>query len=382
MVIVMPRRAFTLLEIMIASSLVAVLMGLSWSMFSIYSRVEQRGSDAAIELQLARSLARQFQSDLRNVVRAPHEELPDDSSASDTISLVQAGFGLPTGSWVIGDATSLEMVVREAASLARSSSVGADPEHWHPAAPYQIVQYRWTSPPWRLEADAARTSRGEPTELPPDNPLVALPADRLQDERLRDAASNIDGLLWRLPDWGLIRRSRPWYETAKEAESELERMTDNDNDVEQDERVDMINSSARQEDRVREMTRLQFRYFDGKQWLLAWNSLSLQRLPVAIEMAFDIDPSAADPETQEQLEQRIAESHRNRLLDEGESINPFDEEGLLPSVDDRFRSDPTAIWTDYRIVMTLEVGPSDRSEEDVDGPHNVSEAADLLSRIQ
>ena len=42
-----------------------------------------------------------------------------------------------------------------------------------------------------------------------------------------------------------------------------------------------------------EVTDLQFRYFDGKEWQTEWDSESLEKLPKAVEIHLIVDPEAA-----------------------------------------------------------------------------------------
>ena len=64
-------HGFTLLEVIIAMSLVSILMVLVWSLFSTYTRLETRSSRAAVELQLVRSISRQLKSDLEHFAVLP-----------------------------------------------------------------------------------------------------------------------------------------------------------------------------------------------------------------------------------------------------------------------------------------------------------------------
>lgn len=57
---------FTLLEVIIAMTLMATLMTVVWSLFSTYTRLEERSSRTAVELQLVRSVSQQLRSDLEH----------------------------------------------------------------------------------------------------------------------------------------------------------------------------------------------------------------------------------------------------------------------------------------------------------------------------
>lgn len=57
---------FTLLEVIIAMTLMATLMTVVWSLFSTYTRLEERSSRTAVELQVVRSVSQQLRSDLEH----------------------------------------------------------------------------------------------------------------------------------------------------------------------------------------------------------------------------------------------------------------------------------------------------------------------------
>lgn len=83
------RRGYTLLELLIASLLLATLMAAAWNLMTMYSGFLIAGRAQAAEQQLARSLMDLLASDLRSVVpkhAAPGDEaltLPSDPSAGD-----------------------------------------------------------------------------------------------------------------------------------------------------------------------------------------------------------------------------------------------------------------------------------------------------------
>lgn len=64
-------RGFTLLELIISMALTATLMVLVWSLFSTYTKLDERSSRAAVELQLVRSISQQLRSDLEHFAVLP-----------------------------------------------------------------------------------------------------------------------------------------------------------------------------------------------------------------------------------------------------------------------------------------------------------------------
>lgn len=61
------RTGYTLLELLIGSALLSTLMLLVWSLFSTFTRLEERSSRKAVEIQLTRSVAQQLRSDVQHL---------------------------------------------------------------------------------------------------------------------------------------------------------------------------------------------------------------------------------------------------------------------------------------------------------------------------
>ena len=63
-----PTDGFTLIETMIALSLVAVLMAVVLTMFNVYTQLENKGVAAAQKVALLRALHGQMRDDLAQIV--------------------------------------------------------------------------------------------------------------------------------------------------------------------------------------------------------------------------------------------------------------------------------------------------------------------------
>ena len=66
-----PPRGFTLLEVLIASMLIAVLMTSAWHILGLYTDMFERGETRTEESQLVRTLAQQFSDDLAGAIQDP-----------------------------------------------------------------------------------------------------------------------------------------------------------------------------------------------------------------------------------------------------------------------------------------------------------------------
>ena len=97
------RRAYTLIEMLIASVLVAALMSVVWSMMSMYNGYLRAGQAQAVEQQLIRSLLLLLEDDLQSVA------LPDINPA---VTASFEAIGEPGGALIDGasDETQLDSV--------------------------------------------------------------------------------------------------------------------------------------------------------------------------------------------------------------------------------------------------------------------------------
>ncbi|MGL4594596.1 MAG: prepilin-type N-terminal cleavage/methylation domain-containing protein [Thermoguttaceae bacterium] len=94
---------FTLMELLLAMSLFAVLMGILWNLMSLFSRSQNQGIFLAEQSQLVRSLAQLLEDDLRAAIQDPiHPNLKQARGDDDV-----RRFGLS------GNATNLRLDVLE-----------------------------------------------------------------------------------------------------------------------------------------------------------------------------------------------------------------------------------------------------------------------------
>jgi hypothetical protein len=109
-------------------------------------------------------------------------------------------------------------------------------------------------------------------------------------------------------------------------------------------------------DHLPEVTRLQFRYFDGSAWQLDWDEV--EALPRAIEISFDLDsdaPAARAKEFAEAHELMLGGASMQEVLPEEELSEDEFEDEVDPLLTLNME-DPTAIVTEYRFVIALPKG--------------------------
>ena len=304
------KNGMTLLEVVIASGLVASLMVIVWSLFSIYSKLNERGIRQATELQLVRSLVRQIRTD---VMQARFSFPPPKSEAISSVALENV-IPLPLGAELVGTETMLRVVVP---SLRRGFP--NRPNSFRPDESvknfdvYDVVQYDWT-----------------PRELPDlFGELQAEPS--LMNDRDSD-------LLEEPGDTGLMRQVTPWYasNTLALEGTRIDRRTPRGSmigDIRDfpDERI-RIDRWIKVRDHVPEVSRLRFRYFDGMMWRNEWDSNLEKRFPVAIEVAFDI--FVQDEKAEEDGETPVNEAVLTKAVDdETGAAKPVDRYSLVEPSD-------------------------------------------------
>jgi len=273
------RNGFTLLEVIIASSLVATLMLLVWSLFSVYSKLNEKGLRQATELQLVRSLIRQLRSDVHHAIGGSDVSAGSLSFESTHENLIP----LLPGARLVGSDTTLQLVVR-VPRRDQTNGVGGQPAGDGSAIPnvYDVVEYAWR----------------------PRSQLFPSNEDVSEKEGLQQGLGD-KGRQNGAP--GLTRRVIPWFvwnaiqagETAKQTAQSLNVLSEARHASQVLPRP--LRQQAKQEDFVPEVASLRFHYFDGSVWSNHWDSQSVGRLPIAIGVAFNLQGE----EEQTEEEQRV-----------------------------------------------------------------------------
>lgn len=252
---VLATRGFSLLELIIASASVATLMLLVWSLFGVYSKLNDRGAEKATELQLVRSLMRQLRADLHHIpVPAIGANSTRSVASESTAETFDEPVSLPPGGTLVGSETSLHFIVRST----RRKQTAASADELGIETVYDVVAYDWKAHDSLFPLDVE------------DQPGVVLPRE--------DQAS------------GLTRYVEPWV-LWQEKRSDPQVVT----------ALTVVESTVpdappqrENRDFVPEVASLRFRYFDGTLWLSQWDSQVTGRLPAAVELAFDLKIEGED----------------------------------------------------------------------------------------
>ena len=246
------RRAFTLLEVVIASLLVAVLMASVYQALFIYRKLFERGETQTEEIQLVQTLSQQLSDDLVGAIQDPIFIDPKSRGPSGA-----RRFGL------FGNSTELRIDVLQIPAF--------------PVAPTPTAQeMENTTKPRKLQAPELRTV------------YYSFYQSVSADSTLPDARA------------GLTRRELD-FETPEQLDREqFTGVSDVSFTGESPAEEVAISSGASTFDQLLEVgmdsavmwapevVSLQFRYFDGSKWRNSWDSLARKGLPVAVEMTFAV----------------------------------------------------------------------------------------------
>lgn len=267
------RRAapggFTLLEVLLAMALAAIVLGAITMAIDFHLRVVERGRQQVEEAQLARALLRTIADDLRCGV---HYE-PLEAGSLDALA---GSSGAPTGSGNAGTAQS----AGSATALTSSSSSGGQPGSsdftGEPATDEETglaESVVWGATPglygnhYELQVDVSRLPRIDQYE----QLIVDL------DGRPGDLVSDVKTVAYYLgasPDTAMVGLMRREFDRAATSFA-----AQNGGLLELEQYQKLI---------APEVLALEFNYFDGIDWYPEWDSSVLGGLPVAVEIAVAI----------------------------------------------------------------------------------------------
>ncbi len=378
------RRGFTLLEIIIVGVLVSVLMVGVWSLFRSWGNLYERGQQRVESAQLVRSLCDQFADDVRAVAYVappprPMRRRPGSGTSSRSTAGAQRGNLALVGeaNWLVLEILQPPTPFVQATSSEESTrserSRQSDEETVLSAPELQRVMYTFEPPVSdelsSLSPGVAEAARQDDTEAvvdedsgdqqQADEPFTGLLRLAVAAEQFDSlAAGDVSGS--RLGQESVVRalqlRDAVWQLRElvvgpPESDGLSPRTTSSVVDETAEDPSQL--PGMIEQDIVPEVIRLEFRYFDGSAWLSSWDSQAQRRLPVAIEMRFELK----EPEP---LNKKASTSGETELVsddatDSSESFLPADA-GLSSStraktglVDDQ--QEPTPY---HRCVIYLE----------------------------
>ncbi|MEK6236696.1 MAG: prepilin-type N-terminal cleavage/methylation domain-containing protein [Planctomycetales bacterium] len=254
------RGGFTLLEVMLALFLSAIVLGAMWMLINLQFRAVASGRRQVEEAQLVRALLRRIGDDLRSAVLYQ----PFDSSAL-------AGLGVPLDLEELEELEELpEELTGESSDLGEEDDEAGETSSLVPqllpgiyggATELQIDVSRLP----RMEQFAVIPTGGPISETRTISYYVISPESADSGTVARSNLSQAPGLYRREMDratalWAMEQGSQP---IADGDEAPI----------------------------APEVAALEFRYFDGAEWFSEWDSDDREGLPTAIEVKLMIRPS-------------------------------------------------------------------------------------------
>ena len=247
-----PRRGFTLLEVVIAALLVAVLMGAVYQVLFIYRKMFDRGETQTEEIQLVRTLSQQLSDDLAAAIQDP--------------VFVGGKAYAPSGArrfGLYGNASELRIDVLQIPAFQVAPTPTAK-------------EMEDTTQPRKLQAPELRTVYYSFYD--------SVPVDEtLPDARVGLTRSELDfETPEELDETGLAG----FAEVSLAEDMPAEEVAAGSNATTFDQLLEVGMDSSLMW--APEVVALQFRYFDGAKWRSSWDSLDRKGLPVAVEMTFGV----------------------------------------------------------------------------------------------
>ncbi|NLY00450.1 MAG: prepilin-type N-terminal cleavage/methylation domain-containing protein [Rhodopirellula sp.] len=262
------RSGFTLLEVLLATVLMATLLAGMWSLLDTYTRLFESGQTRTEQAQLVRSLLRQIADDFRSAIQDTASRPPQTPATTPL-----RRFGL------FGTSDSLQVDIMRVASIEDwtagfqdSAAATVDvteltSEDSGPKAPeFRTVLYSFEDRTDTLGLESPLET--EPTQRVRRPGLVRRTLDWELPGGEADRPENNPDLKSAIPD-----PNEPPPDSDPLAEKSLEDLLADD---------DVLY--------VPEVVGIEFRYFDGRAWTTSWNSIERKSLPAAIEVRLQVEP--------------------------------------------------------------------------------------------
>jgi prepilin-type N-terminal cleavage/methylation domain-containing protein len=260
------HRGFTLVEMLLATALCAVLLGALWMLLSTYGELFDKGQRQVERAQLCRALLDQMAEDLRSAIQDPLPGTADEIAGAAQ----RRRFGLFGSSRELRFDI-LQLTPQQGNLVPVGRAAGATEETRTARVPeLRTVHYTFLEPTSSGETPQRELSdSGEATELDPSTGESSLASQT-----------------------GLVRSELDFetpLETAIEPDMAGESAIPVDPDLTAD--PDAATDLEAEDDTrlwVPEVVSLQFRYFDGRGWSDTWNSLTRKALPAAVEIQLQL----------------------------------------------------------------------------------------------
>lgn len=248
------RRGYTLIELLLATALCGVLLAALWMLMSTYGELFDKGQQQVERAQLGRALLEQMADDLRCAIQDPLPGMVNETAGAAQ----RRRFGL------FGSSRELRFdVLQLTPQQGNPIPVGRIAAGIHEQAAARVPELRTVHYTF-LDPNVG--------DEPSDSGPPGLVRSELDFETPLDSAASA----------GVAAAGLPDEPADMDASSSAERSGAGLESSDDDTRLS-----------VPEVASLQFRYFDGRGWTDAWNSLDRKSLPAAVEIQLQVADSSS-----------------------------------------------------------------------------------------
>jgi prepilin-type N-terminal cleavage/methylation domain-containing protein len=382
------RSGYTLMEMLIASVLIASLMSAAWNLLSLYTDFLSAGRDSAATQQLARSLFGIVSDDLQQVSLNDDETSPvptvapafetvgfnaalndqaldfgDESaeiqpptSSFDLFLHSQGGPTVPGSLELIGTSSSLLVTrLRSPSTAPRTDPLSVNTLNDLSTAGLQDSSITGSSPSVPdiativYQFEASRISDGTARSLPGGLHRVEMESQQwfaaMQSRVDRDAGedyeldrSTLESLLYGSSVDALLPMSATMNETlAEDAQSTKE---------------PFVRSLQPQHEHIPEVVSCRFAFFDGSRWASNWDSRTSRALPRAVRIEFSLLTASDLQKVTASLQSGTIEEDE---LDQAQSEQPI--ESRVGANEAEFDADPFLAANPQRFERIILLSP-------------------------
>lgn len=345
------RGAYTLLELMLALSLLSVLMLLGWSLLNTFQDAEKRSWKLTQRVRVLRLARSWLSNDMDHLVRTSASAGTDDTASAITRRFEGDSMGF--------QATiqpSMDPILFFEKWMSKGSDAEVNPMDRMLATEEERRVIEWQQSMWPAESIDVEY-RFEPI------------ADNSRDIDATSQSGRMDEAQYELVrrEWlpplndsklaGNENRMFPNQGTGQTSDASSRTLSIGDlYRVEEDASDDVL--PPLRETKLYGMTRPQFKYFDGQSWQDQWSSVEQQRLPLAVAICFDF-PAPGEFVRPERSRSNIGINESNSPVDvDTFGSSPFANAASSLGAGDLGQSDSARLVdsTDRSIAMAIETG--------------------------
>ena len=286
------RRAYTLVEILIATLLMATLMGTIYGLFSLYTGFLKAGRSQAQRQQLVRSIADMLSADVKQVSRT--DERPDLAATATFINSVSEGSDTAFGTMNFNNSDPLGFERSDGVTQLPALGITGTDSSLHLVIRTSARSHSTPQRITRIASQESAVDRSGRSLLAGSDQAPNVP-ELLHVIYFFEAPGTIAGPADQVPT-GLHRLEASWMDLVAIEGSSASAAADAQLfDPLRRVIAASLNPSLpspRRHAMMSEVVRCRFRYFDGSTWQSEW-AASRDQLPDAVKIEFEV-VSAAD----------------------------------------------------------------------------------------